>query len=129
MSETDQPSPEFPGLPAAGRPADCMAGSRPPAVLASRARKVLAIDAAGLQASESRPALRRAKGKHLVLSVPHTQPPVVMENSGLVDRLASANTGPRRSATRVVGTKPWVEAGIGVVRTDGSTAAVRRLSR
>lgn len=67
---------------------------REPDVLILRVRKVLAIDATGLQALEDLHARLRAKGKHLVLSAPHTQPLAVMENSGFIDRLGRENVCP-----------------------------------
>jgi len=69
-----------------------------PDVLILRVRKVLAIDASGLQALEDLLAKLRAKGKHLVLSAPHTQPLAVMENSGFIDRLGRENVCPHIAA-------------------------------
>lgn len=65
-----------------------------PKVLILRVRKVLAIDATGLQALEDLLAKLRAKNKHLILSAPHTQPLAVMENSGFIDRLGRENVCP-----------------------------------
>ncbi len=65
-----------------------------PDVLILRIRKVLAIDATGLQALEDLHAKLRAKGKHLILSAPHTQPLAVMTNSGFIDRLGEENVCP-----------------------------------
>lgn len=65
-----------------------------PDILILRIRKVLAIDATGLQALEDLHAKLRAKGKHLILSAPHTQPLAVMINSGFIDRLGEENVCP-----------------------------------
>jgi SulP family sulfate permease len=65
-----------------------------PEVLILRIRKVLAIDATGLQALEDLHAKLRAKGKHLILSAPHTQPLAVMINAGFIDRLGQDNVCP-----------------------------------
>jgi len=65
-----------------------------PEVLILRVRKVLAIDATGLQALEDLHAKLRAKGKHLILSAPHTQPLFAMENAGLIDRIGRDNVCP-----------------------------------
>jgi SulP family sulfate permease len=70
-----------------------------PDVLILRVRKVLAIDATGLQALEDLLAKLQAKGKHLILSGPHTQPLVVMENAGFVDRLGRENICPHITAS------------------------------
>jgi SulP family sulfate permease len=69
-----------------------------PEVLILRVRKVLAIDATGLQALEDLHAKLRAKGKHLILSAPHTQPLAVMENAGFIDRLGRENVCPHVAA-------------------------------
>ncbi len=69
-----------------------------PEVLILRVRKVLAIDATGLQALEDLHAKLRAKGKHLILSAPHTQPLAVMENAGFIDRLGQENVCPHIAA-------------------------------
>lgn len=69
-----------------------------PDVLILRIRKVLAMDATGLQALEDLHAKLRAKGKHLVLSAPHTQPLFVMEKAGFLDRLGRENVCPHIDA-------------------------------
>lgn len=69
-----------------------------PDVLILRVRKVLAMDATGLQALEDLHAKLRAKGKHLILSAPHTQPLAVMENAGFIDRLGRENVCPHVAA-------------------------------
>lgn len=71
---------------------------REPDVLILRVRKVLAMDATGLQALEDLRFKLQAKGKHLVLSAPHTQPLAVMENAGFLDRLGRANVCPHIDA-------------------------------
>jgi SulP family sulfate permease len=65
-----------------------------PEVLILRVRKVLAMDATGLQALEDLHLKLKAKGKHLILSAPHTQPLAVMINSGFIDRLGEENVCP-----------------------------------
>ncbi len=62
-----------------------------PDVLILRVRKVLAIDATGLQALEDLHVKLRAKNKHLILSAAHTQPLMVMEKAGFLDRLGREN--------------------------------------
>jgi SulP family sulfate permease len=62
-----------------------------PDVLILRMRKVLAMDATGLNALEDLHERLRRKGKHIVLSGPHTQPLLVMENAGFLDRVGREN--------------------------------------
>jgi sulfate permease, SulP family len=69
-----------------------------PDVLILRVRKVLAMDATGLQALEDLLVKLRAKGKHLVLSAPHTQPLLVMEKAGFLDRIGRENVCPHIDA-------------------------------
>jgi len=69
-----------------------------PEILILRIRKVLAIDATGLQALEDLHAKLHAKGKHLILSAPHTQPLAVMENAGFIDRIGRDNVCPHIAA-------------------------------
>ncbi|MBI2513329.1 MAG: STAS domain-containing protein [Opitutae bacterium] len=69
-----------------------------PDILILRIRKVLAMDATGLQALEDLHAKLRAKGKHLILSAPHTQPLFVMEKAGFLDRLGRENVCPHIDA-------------------------------
>lgn len=71
---------------------------REPDILILRVRKVLAMDATGLQALEDLHAKLRSKGKHLILSAPHTQPLAVMEHSGFIDRLGRENVCPHITA-------------------------------
>lgn len=65
-----------------------------PEILILRVRKVLAMDATGLQALEDLRIKLQAKGKQLILSAPHTQPLLVMTNSGFIDRLGKENVCP-----------------------------------
>lgn len=69
-----------------------------PEVLILRVRKVLAMDATGLQALEDLHVKLRAKGKHLILSGPHTQPLFVMEKAGFLDRIGRGNVCPHIDA-------------------------------
>ncbi|TAK99728.1 MAG: sulfate permease [Verrucomicrobia bacterium] len=62
-----------------------------PDVLILRMRKVLAIDATGLNALEDLHERLHARGKHIVLSGPHTQPLFMMDKAGFLDRLGKAN--------------------------------------
>jgi SulP family sulfate permease len=65
-----------------------------PEVLILRMRKVLAMDATGLNALEDLYERLHRKGKHIVLSGPHTQPLLVMENAGFLDRIGRENVCP-----------------------------------
>ena len=69
-----------------------------PEVLILRMRKVIAMDATGLNALEDLQERLRRKGKHLVLSAPHTQPLFVMENAGFIDRIGRDNVCPHVDA-------------------------------
>jgi len=85
-----------------------------PDVLILRVRKVLAIDATGLQALEDLHAKLHAKGKHLILSAPHTQPLAAMENAGFIDRIGRENVCPHITAAlararEILGLPPVVE--------------------
>jgi len=62
-----------------------------PEVLILRMRKVIAMDATGLNALEDLHERLRARGKHLVLSGPHTQPLLVMEKAGFLEALGRDN--------------------------------------
>lgn len=62
-----------------------------PNVLILRMRKVLAIDATGLNALEDLHDKLHARGKHLILSGPHTQPLFMMDKAGFLDRLGREN--------------------------------------
>ena len=63
-----------------------------PDVLILRMRKVLAIDVTGLNALEALYERLRSRGKHLILSGPHTQPLFMMDKAGFLDRLGRENT-------------------------------------
>ena len=87
---------------------------REPDILILRVRKVLAMDATGLQALEDLRAKLHAKGKHLILSAPHTQPLSVMVNSGFIERLGEQNVCPHITAAlararEILGLPPVVE--------------------
>jgi SulP family sulfate permease len=62
-----------------------------PDVLILRMRKVLAMDATGLNALEDLYERLHRTGKHLVLSGPHTQPLFMMDKAGFLDRLGREN--------------------------------------
>lgn len=62
-----------------------------PEVLILRMREVLAMDATGPNALEDLYARLRRKDKHLLLSAPHTQPLLVMDNAGFLDRIGREN--------------------------------------
>ena len=69
-----------------------------PEVLILRMRKVVAMDATGLNALEDLDDKLHRKGKHLVLSAPHTNPTMVMEKAGFIDRLGRENVCPHIDA-------------------------------
>ena len=60
-------------------------------MLILRMRKVLAMDATGLNALEDLHDKLRKRGKHLILSGPHTQPLLVMDKAGFLDRIGREN--------------------------------------
>jgi SulP family sulfate permease len=62
-----------------------------PDVLILRMREVLAIDATGLNALEDLHERLRARGRHLVLSGPHTQPLFMMDKADFLDQLGREN--------------------------------------
>jgi SulP family sulfate permease len=62
-----------------------------PDVLILRMRKVLAMDATGLNALEDLHERLGARGKHIILSGPHTQPLFMMDKAGFLDRLGREN--------------------------------------
>jgi len=85
-----------------------------PDVLILRMRKVMAMDATGLNALEDLYERLHAKGKHLVLSAPHTQPMFVMENAGFLERIGRENVTPDVDAAlararEILGLPPVVE--------------------
>jgi SulP family sulfate permease len=62
-----------------------------PEVLILRMRKVLAMDATGLNALEDLYERLHDRRKHLILSGPHTQPLFMMDKAGFLDRLGKEN--------------------------------------
>ncbi|HWQ90752.1 MAG TPA: sulfate permease, partial [Clostridia bacterium] len=62
-----------------------------PDVLILRMRKVLAMDATGLNALEDLHDRLRKRGKHIILSAPHTQPLFMMDKAGFLERLGREN--------------------------------------
>ena len=62
-----------------------------PEVLILRMRKVMAMDATGLNALEDLYERLHRRGKHLILSGPHTQPLFVMEKADFLDRIGRDN--------------------------------------
>lgn len=80
-----------------------------PEVLILRMRKVVAMDATGLNALEDLHARLRQRGKHLILSSPRAQPLEVMERAGFLDRLGRDYVCPNidealATARRILGT-------------------------
>jgi SulP family sulfate permease len=63
-----------------------------PEILILRMRKVLVIDATGLNALEDLYERLHGRGKHMILSGPHTQPLFMMDKAGFLDRLGRENT-------------------------------------
>jgi SulP family sulfate permease len=62
-----------------------------PEVLILRMRKVLAMDATGLNALEDLHERLRKRGKHLLLSGPHAQPLFMMDKAGFLDSIGRDN--------------------------------------
>jgi SulP family sulfate permease len=62
-----------------------------PKVLILRLRKVLAMDATGLNALEELYDKLHKQGRYLILSGPHTQPLLVMDKGGFLDRIGREN--------------------------------------
>jgi sulfate permease, SulP family len=62
-----------------------------PDVLILRMRKVVAMDATGLNALEDLYERLHRRHKHLLLSAPHTHPLMVMEKAGFLDRIGREN--------------------------------------
>jgi SulP family sulfate permease len=62
-----------------------------PEVLILGMRKVLAMDATGLNALEDLQERLCRRKKHLILSGPHTQPLFMMDKAGFLDRLGRGN--------------------------------------
>ena len=69
-----------------------------PDVLILRMRKVLAMDATGLNALEDLYEKLRNHGRHLILSGPHAQPFMTMERAGFLKRIGSENVCPHIDA-------------------------------
>jgi SulP family sulfate permease len=65
-----------------------------PEVLILRMRKVVAMDATGLNALEDLYERLHRKGKSLILSAAHTQPLLVMEKGGFLERIGRENVCP-----------------------------------
>src|SRR5262249_39397233 len=87
-----------------------------PEVLILRMRKVIAIDATGLNALEDLFERLRRKRKHLILSAPHTNPMMVMEKAGFLDRIGRENVTPHLDAAlararQLLGMPPARESG------------------
>jgi len=71
---------------------------REPKVLILRMRKLLTMDASGLNALEDLLENLRRKGGHLILSAPHTQPYLMMEKAGFIAELGMENVCPNIDA-------------------------------
>jgi SulP family sulfate permease len=65
-----------------------------PDVLILRMRKVLAMDATGLNALEDLHDRLKRRGKYLILSGPHTQPLFMMDKAGFLERIGNDNVCP-----------------------------------
>jgi SulP family sulfate permease len=66
-------------------------GHQEPKVLILRMRQVLAMDATGLQALEDFARRLRARGQHLLLCGPHSQPLFALDRHGFLDWLGHDN--------------------------------------
>jgi SulP family sulfate permease len=62
-----------------------------PEVLILGMKQVLAMDATGLNALEELQIRLKKRGKTMLLSGAHTQPLIVMQNDGFIDRLGPEN--------------------------------------
>lgn len=71
---------------------------REPKILILRMRKLLAMDASGLNALEDLLAKLRRKGGQLILSAPHTQPYLMMDRAGFIAELGTENVCPNIDA-------------------------------
>lgn len=69
-----------------------------PRILILRMRKVVAMDATGLNALEDLYEKMHKRGRHLILSGPHTQPYITMENAGFLEQLGRENVCPHIDA-------------------------------
>ncbi|MEO6848465.1 MAG: sulfate permease [Chthoniobacterales bacterium] len=70
-----------------------------PKVLILRMRKVLAMDATGLNALEDLHEKLLRRHQHLILSGPHAQPYLMMERAGFLTQLGSENVCPHIDAS------------------------------
>jgi SulP family sulfate permease len=70
-----------------------------PRVLILRMRKVLAMDATGLNALEDLYEKMRQRGQYLILSAPHTQPYATMVKAGFIDQIGEENVCPHIEAS------------------------------
>jgi SulP family sulfate permease len=70
-----------------------------PKILILRMRKVLAMDATGLNALEDLHEKLRHRHQHLILSGPHTQPYMMMERAGFIDQIGRENVCPHIDAS------------------------------
>ncbi len=69
-----------------------------PKILILRMRKVLAMDATGLNALEDLYEKLNKRGQYLILSGPHTQPYFMMETAGFLDQMGRENVCPHIDA-------------------------------
>jgi sulfate permease, SulP family len=69
-----------------------------PEILILKMQSVLAMDATGLNALEDIYEKLHRKGRHLILSGPHTQPLVTMQRDGFIDDLGTENVCPHLDA-------------------------------
>jgi len=70
-----------------------------PKILILRMRKVLAMDATGLNALEDLHEKLTRRHRHLILSGPHTQPYLMMDRAGFLDALGRDNVCPHIDAS------------------------------
>ena len=95
-----------------------------PDVLILRMRKVLAMDATGLNSLEDLYERLRSHHKHLILSGPHAQPLFMMDKAGFLDRLGRenvcANIDLSLARSREILKLPVVNVSAGLTNDDGS---------
>jgi SulP family sulfate permease len=72
-----------------------------PKILILRMRKVLAMDATGLNALEDLYEKMHKRGQYLILSAPHTQPYATMIKAGFIDQIGEENVCPHIEASLV----------------------------
>lgn len=70
-----------------------------PKVIILRMRKVLAMDATGLNALEDLYEKMHKRGQYLILSGPHTQPYATMVNAGFINQIGEENVCPHIEAS------------------------------